>query len=67
MPLGGIRGVPGHHFGTLFGTFSCFVLIVIFGTPSERAFGLLFDAKGTKIELSKGVWTCNLAMPVQVL
>ncbi len=53
MALGGIRDVPGHRFGSLFGIFSCF-LNMFLGTPSERAFGLLFDAKGTKIELSKG-------------
>ncbi len=53
MPLGGIMGVLGHRFGIIFGTlFSC-VLFLFGGTPSERAFGLLFDAKGTKIELSK--------------
>ncbi len=26
-----------------------------------------FDGKGAKMELSKGVCTCNLTMPVQVL
>ena len=63
---GAFAGEKGSPFWHYFGNF--FVFCVQIASKWAPSGGTeTFDGTGTEMELSKGLCTCNLTMPVQVL